>query len=154
MGGGDSHKRARGKGPTSETELSFSLEDLYKGTTKNLKVTRKVLDHQTGQLRPQSEVLTINVQPGWKEGTKITFEGKGDESPGRHAGDLVFIIKQKPHPRFIREGDDLICTLPVALKDALTGVRADVPLLDGTTRRIDLPEGVRTQPTARRLAHG
>ncbi len=29
------------------------------------------------------EVLTINVQPGWKDGTRITFAGKGDELPGQ-----------------------------------------------------------------------
>ena len=29
------------------------------------------------------EVLTINVQPGWKDGTRITFASKGDELPGQ-----------------------------------------------------------------------
>lgn len=31
------------------------------------------------------EVLEIQVKPGWKEGTRITFTGKGDELPGRPA---------------------------------------------------------------------
>jgi len=29
------------------------------------------------------EIITINVQPGWKDGTRITFAGKGDEPPGQ-----------------------------------------------------------------------
>ena len=29
------------------------------------------------------DVITINVQPGWKDGTRITFAGKGDELPGQ-----------------------------------------------------------------------
>lgn len=31
------------------------------------------------------DVITINVQPGWKDGTRITFAGKGDEQPGQPA---------------------------------------------------------------------
>ena len=31
------------------------------------------------------DVITINVQPGWKDGTRITFAGKGDELPGQPA---------------------------------------------------------------------
>ena len=29
------------------------------------------------------EVITINVQPGWKDGTRITYAGAGDELPGQ-----------------------------------------------------------------------
>lgn len=46
------------------------------------------------------------VRPGWKEGTKVTFNGKGDERPGQPADDLVLVIKQAPHPRFTRNGND------------------------------------------------
>lgn len=31
---------------------------------------------------------------GWKEGTKVTFAGKGDELPGRPPQDLVFVVQQ------------------------------------------------------------
>ncbi len=31
------------------------------------------------------EVITINVQPGWKDGTRITYAGLGDELPGQPA---------------------------------------------------------------------
>lgn len=55
-----------------------------------------------------SEVIEINVKPGWKKGTKITFENKGDEQPGRIPADIVFVIDEKPHDTFSRAGDDLI----------------------------------------------
>ena len=47
------------------------------------------------------------IKPGWKEGTRVIFEGKGDRLPGRPPQDVVFVIKQVPHPRFTRSGDDL-----------------------------------------------
>ena len=48
------------------------------------------------------------IKPGWKEGTRVIFEGKGDRLPGRPPQDVVFVIKQVPHPRFTRQGDDLV----------------------------------------------
>lgn len=39
--------------------------------------SRKRLD-ANGQQRPDSEMLEINVRPGWKAGTKITFQEKGE----------------------------------------------------------------------------
>lgn len=40
-------------------------------------LSRKRLDAH-GQQRPDSEMLEINVRPGWKAGTKITFQEKGE----------------------------------------------------------------------------
>lgn len=34
---------------------------------------------------------------------------------------MVFEIAEKPHPRFTREGDDLVYTYPMPLVEALTG---------------------------------
>ena len=37
--------------------------------------------------------------------------GKGDELPGRPAQDLVFVVRLRPHPSFVRDGDDLVATV-------------------------------------------
>lgn len=50
--------------------------------------------------RVEDKVLTINIKPGWKSGTKITFPKEGDQHPGRVPADIVFVIKDKPHPKF------------------------------------------------------
>ncbi len=50
----------------------------------------------------------MSIKPGWKEGTRVIFDGKGDRLPGRPPQDVVFVIKQVPHPRFTRQGDDLV----------------------------------------------
>jgi hypothetical protein len=42
--------------------------------------------------------------------------GKGDEAPGQPAQDLVFVVRQKPHPVFTREGDDLVTTQRISLR--------------------------------------
>jgi len=53
-------------------------------------------------------MMMMMIHTGWKDGTKITFEGEGDESAGVLPADIVFVVKTKPHDRFTREGDHLL----------------------------------------------
>lgn len=45
--------------------------------------------------------------------------------------DIVFILKEKPHPFFKREKDNLIYSADITLKQALCGVKLSIPTLDG-----------------------
>lgn len=134
-------------------ELDCSLEQLYTGCTKKLRITRRVFDEHTSQLREEQKVLEIPVKPGWKSGTKVTYEGEGDRLPNRAPQDLVFIIHEKPHPKFKREGDNLIYTAKINLKDALMGEGTlTVKSLDN--RSISVPlDGVAT-PNTKKVIRG
>lgn len=79
----------------------------------------------------KEETLTMRIKPGWRKGTKITFENMGDERPGCLAADLVFVIKEKEHPIFKRVGDDLVLKVEVPLINALTGWAFSFRLLTG-----------------------
>jgi len=83
------------------------------------------------------EILTIDIKPGWKKGTKITFPEKGNEQPNSKPADLVFIIDEKPHPVFTRDGNDLIVTQKIPLAEALTGYTVHLTTLDG--RNLTIP---------------
>ncbi|KZT67946.1 DnaJ-domain-containing protein [Daedalea quercina L-15889] len=119
--------------------LKVSLEDLYMGTTKHLKIGRKLLSGDT-----EEKVLEIQVLPGWKSGTKVRFPRAGNEQPTGEAQDLVFVVEEKPHDRFVREGNDLICHLSLPLVDALAGEggRRTVEHLDGRKLQVTIPSGV------------
>ena len=86
------------------------------------------------------------MKPGWKKGTKVRFAGSGNEvSPG-NAQDLVFVVDERPHARFTRNGDDLRVILPLKLVDALDPPtpgspesRRKVTTLDGRTIEVPLP---------------
>lgn len=84
----------------------------------------------------------IEIKPGWKDGTKITYEREGDETPNAIPADIVFTLQTKPHDRFTREGDDLCCVLGVTLENALSGVSTSVLTLDGRRLPIEAPSGV------------
>ncbi|KAL8460512.1 hypothetical protein ACS0TY_032153 [Phlomoides rotata] len=113
-----------------EQKLPCSLEDLYKGTTKRMKISREISD-ASGKTLPVEEILTIDIKPGWKKGTKITFPEKGNEQPNVIPSDLVFIIDEKPHSVFTRDGNDLVFTQKISLAEALTGYTVHLTTLDG-----------------------
>ncbi|GAB2298640.1 hypothetical protein Dimus_032710 [Dionaea muscipula] len=119
-----------------ESPLPCSLEELYKGTTKKMKISREIAD-ASGKTIPVEEILTIDIKPGWKKGTKITFPEKGNEQPGVIPSDLVFIIDEKSHPVFTRDGNDLVVTQKIPLAEALTGYTAHITTLDG--RNLTVP---------------
>ncbi|KAM7271571.1 hypothetical protein ACFE04_030785 [Oxalis oulophora] len=124
------------KAPPIENRLPCSLEDLYKGATKKMKISREIID-ASGKTTVVEEILTIDIKAGWKKGTKITFPEKGNEPPGVIPADLVFIIDEKPHPVFTREGSDLIMKQKISLSEALTGYTVQVATLDG--RNLTIP---------------
>ncbi|KAF7816841.1 protein psi1-like [Senna tora] len=125
-----SNSRGMQKPPPIEKRLECTLEELCYGCQKKIKIIREVLTYTGGKVQ-EEEMLTINVKPGWKKGTKITFEGKGNERPGSYREDIIFIISEKRHKLFRREGDDLDLGLEIPLEKALTGCTVSVPLLGG-----------------------
>ncbi|KAK5816429.1 hypothetical protein F5H01DRAFT_292135, partial [Linnemannia elongata] len=133
------------KPPALERTLAVSLEDLAKGVTKRLKVTRKVTNPASG--RTSDKILTIDVKPGWKAGTKIRFPREGDEYPNGTIQDIVFTLEEKPHPVFTRKGDDLVMTLELTLLEALTGGFSKiVKTLDGRSLPVSASSSRIIQP--------
>ncbi len=130
-------------GPSQPSEitkpLKVSLEDLYSGTTKHLKVGRRLLNGKT-----EDKVLEIQVLPGWKSGTKIRFPRAGNEQPNGESQDLVFVVEEKAHARFTRDNNDLVTTLKIPLVDALTGTGAKqvVEHLDGRKIQVAPPSDI------------
>lgn len=66
--------------------------------------------------------LTIDVNKGMRPNEVITFEGVTDEKPGYKPGDLIFVIQEKEHPQYRRDGDNLYTTTQVPLVKALVSI--------------------------------
>ncbi|XP_047972712.1 dnaJ homolog subfamily B member 13-like [Salvia hispanica] len=139
FGGGDARPMSPGprKAPPIEQKLPCTLEELYKGGTKKMKISREIYD-ASGKTLPVEEILTIDIKRGWKKGTKITFPEKGNEQPNVIPSDLVFIIDEKPHRVFTRDGNDLVVTQRVSLAEALTGYTLHLTTLDGRTLTVPI----------------
>ena len=115
-GGGGGRGGAKTQDPAVEHDLYVSLDDILRGVTKRMKISRRVVGAD-GTVKKEEKVLTINVKPGWKSGTKITFQREGDQAPNKIPADIVFIIRDRPHAHFTREGADLKHACKITLKE-------------------------------------
>ncbi|CDJ66844.1 heat shock protein 40, putative [Eimeria necatrix] len=134
-----------------ERDLVCTLEELYTGTTKKMKIGRTRFHN--GRPVKEDNVVTVDVKAGWKEGTKITFSGEGgQETPNGPPGDLIFVVKCKPHSRFTRDGSHLIYKVPVPLLKALVGFTVPVTTLDNRTLHVKIDQVV--NPKYRKVVPG
>lgn len=152
-----SFARKKAQDPPIEKYLMVTLEELLTGTSKKLKIIRKVLNPDRVTTRPEEKILTIDVKKGWKEGTKITFPEEGDQKPHTVPADIIFIIKDKPHEHFKRDHDNnILYTAKVSLRNALTGhtlgSSVAVPTLD--ERTINIPLNTIIKPGTKRRIKG
>lgn len=113
------HGNRGGPKPSSVAEvheLLVSLEDILVGVTKRVKLTRlRQTDKHT--LRPEERVFDVEVKKGWKEGTRITFPKEGHQMLGHAPNDLAFVIKEKKHAHFRRDGSHIVYTTTITLRE-------------------------------------
>uniref|UniRef100_A0A7N8YPC8 DnaJ heat shock protein family (Hsp40) member B5 n=1 Tax=Mastacembelus armatus TaxID=205130 RepID=A0A7N8YPC8_9TELE len=118
-------------------ELKVSLEEIFHGCTKRMKITRRRLNPDGRSMRTEDKILNIVIKKGWKEGTKITFPKEGDETPENIPADIAFVLKDKGHAHFKRDGSNIIYNCKISLKEALCGCTVSIPTLEN--RVISLP---------------
>lgn len=144
MPGGFGGARAarRPEPDTIAMPMPVSLEDLYTGATKKMKLSRKGPDGSR-----DSKILEVKIKPGWKAGTKINFANEGDYQQECQARQTVqFVIEEKPNAVFKREGNDLIATVRLLFRESLLGFDKELTTLSG--RKINLSRSTPVQPSS------
>lgn len=93
-----------------------------------------------------TEEVTVVVERGMTDGQEIRYPRLGDQLTDIDAvpGDLVFIVRCAPHPKFIRKGDDLHTVVPLTLAEALLGFEKTLLHLDA--HEVTLERTTITQP--------
>lgn len=118
---GTTYQQQRQKPKSYKKTLKCTLEDLATGKTKKMKVT-------FGQ---KEKVYSIPIKPGWKTGTKVTFNGSA--RPGG-IPTMIFVVEELPHKFLRRDGDDLIYICRISEEQARRGaIKVKVPLPTGET---------------------
>jgi molecular chaperone DnaJ len=75
--------------------------------------------------------LDVTIPPGIHDGQRIRLSGEGHAGDGGPAGDAYVLVRVKPDPRFVREGDDVFATVDLTFTQAALGATVAVPTLDG-----------------------
>ena len=118
--------------------IPCTLQQLFTGTQKKLRVTRTVNGTE------QENIINLDIKPGWKDGTKITYPGEGNVEPGRPPQDVVFIIKE-------REKDNLVIEQSISLRSALCGFKISQKGIDGKDLELKVENDVVSPGSERRL---
>lgn len=89
--------------------------------------------------------LTVKIPAGVEDGMRVRLAGQGEVGPGGGpAGDLYVEISEQPDDVFVRDKDDLHCTLRVPMVDAALGSSIEVDTVLGGRATVDIAPG--TQP--------
>jgi molecular chaperone DnaJ len=88
--------------------------------------------------------IQIKIPAGVDTGSVIPLRGEGEPGlRGGPRGDLYVVIQVKPHPIFKRDGNDVICEIPITFVQATLGDELIVPTLDGKIK-YKIPEGTQS----------
>jgi molecular chaperone DnaJ len=88
--------------------------------------------------------IKLRIPAGVESSSRLRSAGNGEAgSRGGPAGDLYVFLQVKPHEMFSRDGDDLLCEVPVSFIQATLGAEIEVPTLQGKAT-VKIPAG--TQP--------
>jgi len=99
--------------------------------------------------------LAVKIPPGVDNGDRVRLAGEGEPGePGAPAGDLYVRIFIKPHPIFRREGNNLLCEIPISFPRAALGGEVEVPTLDGKTTLLKIPPGTQSGQSFRLTGKG
>jgi len=95
----------------------------------------------------EAHTLEVKIPAGIRDGQKVRLAGRGQPGQqGGPAGDVLVEIHIDQHPRFEREGDDLVTRATITQPQAALGGEIEVPTLDGHVT-MTVPAG--TQPGRR-----
>jgi molecular chaperone DnaJ len=99
--------------------------------------------HGKGRYEKKSKIK-LRVPAGVDNGMRLRSAGNGEGGMrGGPPGDLYVVLHIRAHEIFEREGDDLLCEVPINFTQAALGAEVEIPTLNGKAS-IKIPAG--TQP--------
>ncbi|ODQ64466.1 DnaJ-domain-containing protein [Nadsonia fulvescens var. elongata DSM 6958] len=102
----------------------------------------------------EQKVLEVHIDKGMRDGQKVVFQGEGDQGPNIIPGDVVFVVEEVSHDRFIRKGDDLYYNAKIDLNTALTGGAFIIKHLDDEILKVEIVPGEVIAPGCLKVIEG
>ncbi len=135
-----SHRQSGGRGGAEdafahqgqdvEADLLVTLEEALRGSSRKVTL-RRPGDNGNAD---RTDTYQVRIPHGVREGQRIRLAGQGGAGiGGAAAGDLYLRVRLARHPDFSVQAADLYCDLDLAPWEAVLGVQAKIPTLDGPT---------------------
>lgn len=118
------------EGQDIEADLLVTLEEALHGALRKVTLRRPGSAGQTDR----TDTYQVRIPAGVREGQRIRLAGQGGAGEsGGAAGDLYLRVRLARHPDFSVRAADLYCDIDLAPWEAVLGVKAKIPTLDGLT---------------------
>jgi len=109
----------KAKGADLKFRMDIGFLDAVNGSTSSVQL-------------PGGPALEVKIPPGTQDGQTLRLRGKGEAGLGGGTpGDALIEVHVRPHPFFVRDGDDIRLDLPISLAEAVAGGRVRVPTPTG-----------------------
>ena len=120
-------------GADIQTSLELTLAEAALGGEKALTLERGT---------PNERRINMRIPAGIDDGESIRLTGQGRPSPsGGTPGNLLIKVTVQAHPQFRRKGADLEVDVPLTIDEAVLGTSVEIPTLEGTRAKVNLPGG-------------
>jgi molecular chaperone DnaJ len=133
----------KGTGQVTRSQGFFTIST----TCGHCRGEGKIIPHACKECRGHGRVrktkkIQIRIPPGVDTGSKLRIRGEGEEGQrGGPPGDLFVFIYVEPHDFFSRDGDDIVCQIPISFPQAALGTEIAVPTLNGE-KKLLIPKGI------------
>ncbi len=96
-----------------------------------------------GAVRTQ-QGLSVRIPAGVDTGSRLKLRGEGESGlNGGPSGDLYVVLHVQEHALFAREGNDVLCEVPIGFTQAALGSEIDVPTPHGKMK-VKVPAGTQS----------
>ena len=93
----------------------------------------------------KSVKIKISVPAGIDNEQTIVLKGEGESgTKGGTRGDLYIVISVRNHKIFKRQGNNVICEIPITFTQATLGATLEIPMVDGTKEKYSIPEATQS----------
>ena len=82
--------------------------------------------------------LKVKIPPGVEEGHQVIFKNMTDDIPNVIPGNVIYVVKYKPHKLFQLKDQDLFYEINISLYEALIGGKRYIKFLDKKNLELSL----------------
>jgi molecular chaperone DnaJ len=128
-------RRCNGQGVVLQSQGFFRVQQTCRGCGgRGMIITDPCPGcHGHGRVNAR-RTIEVNIPAGVATGMRIPLRGEGEAGdPGAPRGDLYLRVNVTEHPVFARDGNHLVCQVPITIGQAALGGTIEVPTLEGVT---------------------